>query len=222
MSMLLKLGAMASTSEQILFHLKTRGAAQTGDIAERFGLSRQGARQQLEKLAVEGLVEFEEERAGVGRPHRLWSLSASGHGRFPDTHAQLSLELLDAVREEFGEAGLDRLIARREHVSLTLYRQALDGAVGLAERVERLARTRAAEGYMAECRVEDGDLILVENHCPVCAAAQVCQGLCRSELELFRQVLGADCEVERIDHILAGARRCAYRIRSSLEASADS
>jgi predicted ArsR family transcriptional regulator len=29
---------------------------------------------------------------------------------------------------------------------------------------------------------------------------------------VFRAVLGTGASVERIDHILAGARRCAYRI----------
>ncbi|ARO29186.1 transcriptional regulator domain-containing protein [Rhizobium sp. NXC14] len=42
------------------------------------------------------------------------------------------------------------------------------------------------------------------------AAATACAGFCRSELETFRAVLGAD--VERSEHILTGARRCAYRI----------
>ena len=54
--------------------------------------------------------------------------------------------------------------------------------------------------------------LFVENHCPVCAAATACQELCRSELMVFRAVLGTDVTVERIDHLLAGARRCAYRI----------
>ena len=49
--------------------------------------------------------------------------------------------------------------------------------------------------------------LLVENHCPICAAAAACQGLCRSELAIFRAVLGDDVTVERTDHILAGARR---------------
>ncbi|HEV3076402.1 MAG TPA: MarR family transcriptional regulator, partial [Thermoanaerobaculia bacterium] len=30
----------------------------------------------------------------------------------------------------------------------------------------------------------------------------------------FQQVLGADVRIERIDHILAGARRCAYRVKA--------
>ena len=58
-----------------------------------------------------------------------------------------------------------------------------------------------------------GGYLLSENHCPICVAAKACQGLCRSELALFRAALGPGVEVERQEHILAGARRCAYRIR---------
>jgi predicted ArsR family transcriptional regulator len=54
--------------------------------------------------------------------------------------------------------------------------------------------------------------LFVENHCPICAAARACSGLCRSELEVFRGALGDGVTVERTDHILAGARRCAYRV----------
>ena len=65
---------------------------------------------------------------------------------------------------------------------------------------------------MAEAGADPGGgFLLVENHCPVCAAARACQGLCRSELQIFRDALPG-CSVERVDHILAGARRCAYRI----------
>ncbi|MGH7865744.1 MAG: hypothetical protein ACREQB_12195, partial [Candidatus Binataceae bacterium] len=74
------------------------------------------------------------------------------------------------------------------------------------------------QGYMAECsRRADGAYLLIENHCPICAAARSCQGLCRDELALFRAALGAGVEVERIEHILAGARRCAYLIAQSRE-----
>ena len=69
---------------------------------------------------------------------------------------------------------------------------------------------------MAECtRMPDGSMLLAENHCPICAAASTCQGLCREELSLFRAVLGDKARVERTDHILAGARRCAYRITAA-------
>src|SRR5260370_300875 len=67
-----------------------------------------------------------------------------------------------------------------------------------------------------ECTaMRDGSMLLAENHCPICAAASTCQGLCREELSLFRAVLGDKARVERTDHILAGARRCAYRITAA-------
>ena len=66
---------------------------------------------------------------------------------------------------------------------------------------------------MAEWQTDDDDgYLLIENHCPICAAAALCQGFCRSELAIFQTVLGAQASIERIDHLLAGARRCAYRI----------
>ena len=83
----------------------------------------------------------------------------------------------------------------------------------IAKRAQALAEIRREQGYMAECtRMPDGSILLAENHCPICAAASICQGLCREELSLFRAVLGDKARVERTDHILAGARRCAYRI----------
>jgi len=65
---------------------------------------------------------------------------------------------------------------------------------------------------MAEWRKDGDAFLLLEHHCPICAAATACQGFCRSELEIFRDALGRDAVVERVEHLLAGARRCAYRI----------
>lgn len=203
---------MGTTADRILQLIKARGPAGTSDLARPLGLTPQGARQQLERLAGDGLVDGRDERRGVGRPRRVWSLTVRGEARFPDAHAQLTLELIAAVRQEFGEDGLERLIARREQEALRAYRAALGGESGLSGRIERLAEARSAEGYMAEAQPADGGYLLVENHCPVCAAATICQGFCRSELDTFRRVLGPGCKVERVDHILAGARRCAYRI----------
>ena len=163
---------------------------------------------------------FSEERLSVGRPKRAWRLTGKAEARFPDTHAQVAVELIGAVDRLFGADGLDRLISLRETDTLTRYRQELDGAGTLAKRLKRLAELRQAEGYMAEvAAAKDGSYVLAENHCPICAAARACQGFCRSELAIFRTLL-ADCTVERIDHILAGARRCAYRITPAATAGA--
>ena len=82
----------------------------------------------------------------------------------------------------------------------------------LEKKLRDLARVRSEEGYMAEVR-RDGDAFLfIENHCPICAAANVCQGFCSTELDLFKSVLGPGVTVARSEHIVSGDRRCVYRV----------
>src|ERR1700761_5613246 len=171
---------MRSPTDQILLNLKMRGPQETLALAERLGVSRQAALQTLERLAADGLVTHATERRGVGRPRRLWSLTDKAHGRFPDTHAQLTVEMLAAVRAEFGDEGVERLIARRERDAESAYAQALAPATTLESRLARLAALRVAEGYMAKwSREADGAWLLSENHCPICAAATAFRGFCR-------------------------------------------
>lgn len=200
-------------ADRILFQLKTRGPQTIGELGAQFSMTGEAARQHLAKLAGAGLVMHEDRPQGRGRPKRYWVLTEDGNARFPDSHAQLTVDLLQSVRELFGEAGLDRLIEKRRAENLAAYKAEISSESSLRQKLDRLVGLRDREGYMAEYSgTEDGGYLLVENHCPVCAAATECQGLCRAELELFQDVLGPDCVVERTDHILSGARRCAYRI----------
>jgi predicted ArsR family transcriptional regulator len=204
---------MHTPAERILFHLKTRGPSETLALAAALAVSRQAALQHLERLVADGLVHHEDQRRGVGRPRRIWSLTTKAQGRFPDAHAQLTIEMLHGLREEFGEAGVERMIARREVVTIRAYAAAMADQQTLGNRVAALAEIRTAEGYMADWSPDPGGgFLLVENHCPICAAAAACQGFCRAEQAVFEAVLGPGVEIERTDHVLAGARRCAYRI----------
>ena len=199
-------------ADRYLFTLKTRGPQTSAAIGGAFGISDEAARQQLVKLAREGLVEGVSEANGVGRPTNVWRLTPQGNARFPDTHADLTVQLLDSIRAELGEGALDVLIGARERQTRAAYTAKMAGDQTLAEKVAHLAAIRTAEGYMAECFPNEDGWLLVENHCPICAAASICQGFCRAELQVFQEVLGPDCSVTRTEHILAGARRCAYQI----------
>jgi predicted ArsR family transcriptional regulator len=68
-------------------------------------------------------------------------------------------------------------------------------------------------GCLAARKTDDEGFPLIENHCPICKAARACTGLCQQELDVFRAALGPEVSISRTDHILAGARRCAYHIR---------
>lgn len=200
-----------SVSERLLTLLKTHGPQQAAEAGKMLGTTGEAARQQFVKLAKAGLVEAVAQTRGVGRPLQIWHLTPAGNARFPDTHSELTVQLLRNVRDKLGEQALELLIEAREQDTRINYKQAMVGAARLQERVARLAAIRCREGYMAEWHEQDdGTFLLIENHCPICAAASICQGFCRAELSVFAEVLQA--RVERSEHILSGARRCAYRI----------
>jgi predicted ArsR family transcriptional regulator len=205
---------MASTPDRLLYELKSRGPQSAATLAAACAITPMGAHKQLQAMAARGLVAFHDEPQGVGRPRRIWGLTDAGHGRFPDRHGDLAVQLLRHAAEHLGPQALDTLIGAREAQAEQSYRQRLSRATDLAQRVQALAEIRRQEGYMARAELAaDGGWLLVEDHCPICAAATQCQGFCRSELSLFRRCLGPEATVDRTEHLLAGARRCVYRIR---------
>jgi predicted ArsR family transcriptional regulator len=203
-------------SLRVLHALKAAGPQTAEALGRELNMTAVGARQHLTRLQDEELVAAEDRSEGVGRPKRLWSLTEAGHARFPDNHAGLTLELIAAIRKAGGEVLLDQVIGSREQSALKIYRARLDGAKTLKEKVKRLAAIRSEEGYMARTEpAKDGAVLLVENHCPICVAARSCQGFCRSELNMFRTVLGDGVAVERTEHVLGGAHRCVYRVSAT-------
>ena len=204
-----------NTAERILYLLKTRGPQTAQEISEALELTSMGARRQLESWQEKGMVVWEDFAEKIGRPTRRWRLSVNGHARFPDRHGDLTVQIIHQVRNLFGEKGLDKLIIARELETEVQYVSALAKAKTLKAKVKALSEVRNAEGYMAHVEVQsDGNLHLIEDHCPICAAAQSCQQFCRSELAVFQRVLGDQCSVERIEHLQADARRCVYLVKA--------
>ncbi len=215
-------GGPGGSRRALLDRLKRAGPQQARDLAAHLGVTAMAARQHLYALEAEGIVAAEPQPRPRGRPVKLWRLTGAAEPFFPDGHAELTLGLLDAMTAAFGARGLDKLVAARGGAQRVAYGARIRVQWPLKRRVEALAKIRAEEGYMAEVRAgaRDGGreggrgvYLLVENHCPIRAAARACLGLCRRELELFQEVLGPDVEVARVDHLLSGARRCSYRIR---------
>lgn len=199
------------SAERILFLIKTQGPITVKTLADELKMTSMGTRQHLTKLADKGLVKSKEEKQQRGRPSCFWSLTAAGHGTYTDRHANLTVDLIKLVEVSFGSEGLDKVIQARAEQSLLSYLAALEG-LSLAQKVDKLAQLRTEEGYMASAISEGDDFILIENHCPICAAAASCQGFCKTELENFQDCFEGAAEVVRSQHILEGNSRCCYRI----------
>jgi predicted ArsR family transcriptional regulator len=203
---------LSDAKRRIVEVLKRVESASAHDLAGQFSTTTTAVRQHLEALEQAGLVErFEGPIVGRGRPALRWRTTALATELFPDRHGQLTVELLQSVRASLGDAALQKVIDQRSREQSESYRAAL-GDTPVPVRVRTLAERRSEEGYLAEVVEDDGDLVLIEHHCPICVAATSCQGLCRSELEVFQEVLGPTVKVTREQHLLSGDTRCAYRI----------
>ncbi|MFQ5558525.1 MAG: helix-turn-helix transcriptional regulator, partial [Acidimicrobiales bacterium] len=195
--------------------LKRGAPCTSSESAEALGVSGAAVRPQLADLVERGLVEQSwRSTGGRGRPAKLWSLTERAIGLFADRHGELTVELLAALRAALGDEALDAVLAERDRAQQAALECAMAGITDIATRARRLADHRSRQGYMAEVVPDGSDLLLVEHHCPICAAAEACEGLCRYELDMFRRALGAEVEVERTQHLLAGDDRCVYRIRT--------
>jgi predicted ArsR family transcriptional regulator len=210
-------GASATRTRRTIVNLlKQHGPLDAGALAGMLGVSGMAVRQHLYGLQNEGMITFQEEARAMGRPAKLWSLTSEANRLFPAGYAELTIGLIDSVRETFGEEGLEKLLDVRNSKQIAGY--SLPTAAGgakpaLEDMLKRLAEFRSAEGYMAEYeRQPDGTFTFTEKHCPICDAAAACSSLCRFEKGMIGSVLGEGVEVERTEHMLSGGRRCVYRI----------
>jgi predicted ArsR family transcriptional regulator len=206
------------TRRAIVRLLKQEGALDSASLARRLKLTPMAVRQHLYQLQREKLVAAEERPVPLGRPAKFWQLTRAADRLFPDAYAELTLALIGAVGETLGPSGMQKVLDARSAAQRAAYGARIARSAPLREKLRELARVRTEEGYMAEVRRDGGSFLFIENHCPICAAANACQGFCSAELDLFRSVLGPGISIERAEHIVSGDRRCVYRVTPALAA----
>jgi predicted ArsR family transcriptional regulator len=205
---------MTPARRRLLELIKSGGPQTATELAQRLGVTPVAVRQHLQALEKDGLLVYVEERRPVGRPARRWSLGEAAEPFFPDSHREFAVGLIEAIDGAFGGEGLQRLVEERVRQQIRRYRRRMpESKAPLEERVAALASLRNEEGYMTEWSADGQDCwVLAENHCPICAAAKVCGGLCAGEPALFQTILGPDVEVRRTEHLLEDSYRCVYQI----------
>ena len=211
-------GSPSALRREILVRLRRDGAASPDQLAGAIGASRTGVLQQLRALEATGFVSRQTVRHGVGRPRHLYDITDEAQELFPANYGALAAGLLTAINAVGGEALVEQVfIARRRQIGDRV-RQEIHDRVGakasLAERVRELAVLQDEQGYLANAVIgSDGTIRLREHNCAILDVARGARAACDAELDLFRDVLGAN--VVRETHIATGDRSCTYRIVES-------
>ena len=209
------IGGPSTLRRDLLLRLRLDGPSSPDQLAAVLGASRTGVLQQLRALEAANLVTRQTVKHGVGRPRHLYDVTPDAQDLFPSTYDALAAGLLAAI----GAVGGDELVeevfqARRRQLGIRVREQLavrVPTDAPLSERVRELAEIQAAQGYLAETAMDvDGSIRLREHNCAIYHVARGTPAACQAELELFREVLGAD--VVRETHIASGDRCCSYRI----------
>jgi DeoR family transcriptional regulator, suf operon transcriptional repressor len=200
----------------VLYAVRRRGDATAEQVAEQLGITASGARQHLSALADAGLVgasELDPEEPKRGRRALLYAVTPKADALFPKAYAELTNELLSYVVDTDPEM-LEAIFVKRRERRIASAHQRIQPKANLAEKVAELAHILDEDGYMATTEFVEPDVYLVvEHNCAIWAVAQQYGQACSSELDFIRAVL-PEARVERVQHMVAGARHCAYEIRA--------
>ena len=208
-------GLPRTLRREILERLRRDGPASPDQLANAIGASRTGVLQQLRALEETHFVSRQTVRHGVGRPRHLYDVTPAAQELFPSNYDGLAAGLLAAIGAVGGDSLIEQVFqARRRQIGDRMRRE-LDDRVGpgapFIQRVRALGVIQDELGYLADAVVDpDGTIRLREHNCAIFDVAQGQRSACDAELDLFRDVLGAD--VVRETHIASGDRCCSYRI----------
>lgn len=200
----------------VLYAVRRRGDATAEQVAEQLQITVSGARQHLSALADAGLLDVNEMPSSQpkrGRRTLAYAVTDTADALFPKAYGELTNELLSYVVDSDPDM-LEALFEKRRERRIADAKARLAGRRTLAAKVAELTHILDADGYMATHeRVAAGHYRIVEHNCAIWAVAQKYGQACTSEIDFIRAVL-PEADVERVQHMVAGATRCAYDVRA--------
>jgi len=208
--------ALPEGRRAVLYALRRRGQATADDIARQLDMTVSGARQHLTALVDDGFAEATElprPKGQRGRAQLSYTVTDRADSLFPKAYGELTNELLGYASES--DSGLvDTLFARRRDERIRNATERLARRRSLKAKVAELTRILDDDGYLATFEeISPGVFRIVEHNCAIWAVAQRYGQACTSEIDFIRAAL-AGAEVERVQHMVAGAPHCAYEVRA--------
>lgn len=203
----LKMGS--HTRDVILRTLRAQGKCTVKDLAEAAQISPVSVRHHLSSLQADGLIQAEEIKHGVGRPHHLFSLTEEAYEQFPTRYFRLTNRILVEMKDVLPDESVENIFSGVADSMASDYAGQLSG-LPLEERLQRLIQLLDDEGFEAEYE-KDGDTILLkELSCPYYQIGQKHPEVCLVDQSFIAKAL--DLPVERVTCLLDGASHCAYTI----------
>ena len=175
----------------ILSSIKRGQGKAVGEIAREVRASYMGTKQHCESMVKKGLLEAFRRPRPVGRPEKIYRLTAKAQGIFPQAGTSLVLDLLKAVGEVFGASEPDKLLFTYFQTRTQFYRTKVKGK-SVVERATAFAKLREAEGCVSQVAYDkEKGFRIEEYHHPLEELARAYPILLKAEERMVEQVVGS-------------------------------
>jgi DeoR family suf operon transcriptional repressor len=204
-----------NTRSRVLRTLLLNQHRTVNELAVAVDINPISVRHHVNKLEADGLIQSEEERHGVGRPRLVYSLTNRGMEQFPQRYLQLTLRLLQQLKENLSEKVLGDIFQElAEDIAVDFTRGVNLDDLSLKERLELLEEVLTSEGFMVNLQEEDDNYYLVEASCPYHHVGEDYPEICVVDQELIAHFISAS--PLRVECILDGDTQCKYQINKSI------
>ena len=200
---------MASTRERIMQSLLTTPRSSINELAESVGIYGISVRHNLSSLQAEGLVSFEEERHGVGRPRLVYFLTEKALEKFPMRYLSLTNRLLDQMRETLPQQVIDKLFKQMATRMLAGYTNKLH-SLSTHQKLDLIKELLGQEGFSVDWEQQGNQIFINEITCPYYHIGKNHPEVCQVDQTLISTVLSIP--VEKKNCILYGDSHCTYVI----------
>ncbi len=200
-----------STRERILQTLLRRPHSTINELAEAVGINPISVRHHLTNLQMEGLVQAEEKRHGVGRPRLVYALTEEGMERFPTRYLRLTTRLLAQMKESMPEPLVSKLFSQVAEDLAADYSEQMKG-LNMEERLEAVKELLAQEGFTVEWEKKDDKYQIHEISCPYYQIGVTHPEVCAVDQTLISKMLAVPAE--KVQCILNGNAHCTYVVQA--------
>ena len=207
-----KVPLLGATRTRIVKQL-SQGPRTAVQLAASLGIQVSAARKHLERLRAMGIAVPRFEKAGPGRPKKLYRLTDDGRELFPRHYDAVLNALVTEIARDQGEPAAER----------TLHRVAKGFAVSAVQEpghdrahLRKLAEGLGELGFEPTLTEHEGTCTITSNNCPILRTARlhrelICAGL---HAEIVRAGTGVS-QVQRGKWIVDGDPVCTHTFRTA-------
>jgi DeoR family transcriptional regulator, suf operon transcriptional repressor len=203
---------MKSTKDRILQTLLRHPKIAINELAEAVDINPISVRHHLTNLQMEGLIEAEEVRHGVGRPRLVYSLTEDGMERFPTKYLRLTTRLLAQMKESMPGPVVAKLFNQIAEDLASEYTSQIQG-LSMEERLEFVKELLAQEGFTVEWEKKGSEYQIHEISCPYYQIGVAHPEVCTVDQTLISKMLALPAS--KVQCVLDGGAFCTYVVQTA-------